>query len=63
MIALSYNISTGLAFGFASFVIIKLLCGKVRDIKPAMWIVAILSLLFLASDRLPGVVAWLQKLS
>jgi adenine/guanine/hypoxanthine permease len=63
MIALSYNISTGLAFGFASFVIIKLLCGKVRDIKPAMWIVALLSLLFLALDRLPGVVAWLQKLS
>ena len=50
MIALSYSISTGLAFGFVSFVIIKLLCGKVRDIKPAMWIIATLSLLFLGLE-------------
>jgi AGZA family xanthine/uracil permease-like MFS transporter len=62
MIALSYSISTGLAFGFVSFVILKLLCGKVADIKPAMWIIAVLSLVFLGLERLPDLVAPLGKL-
>ena len=47
MIALSYSISTGLAFGFISFSLIKLVSGKAKEIKPAMWIIATLSLLFL----------------
>jgi len=50
MIALSYSISTGLAFGFVSFVIIKTASGKVKEVKPAMWIVATLSLVFLGLD-------------
>jgi adenine/guanine/hypoxanthine permease len=52
MIALSYSISTGLAFGFISFVLIKSAAGKIREVKPAMWIIAILSLAFLAGDKL-----------
>jgi AGZA family xanthine/uracil permease-like MFS transporter len=52
MIALSYSISTGLAFGFISFVLIKSASGKIREVRPAMWIIAILSLAFLAGDRL-----------
>ncbi len=52
MIALSYSISKGLAFGFISFALIKLLCGKARALKPAMWVIACLSLLFLTLDRL-----------
>jgi AGZA family xanthine/uracil permease-like MFS transporter len=52
MIALSYSISTGLAFGFISFVLIKTASGKIREVKPAMWIIAILSLAFLAGERL-----------
>ena len=56
MIALSYSISTGLAFGFLSFAILKLLAGKVRDVRPAMWVIAALALVFLISDRLPGLV-------
>jgi AGZA family xanthine/uracil permease-like MFS transporter len=47
MTALSYSISIGLAFGFISFVLIKTMSGKVRDVKPTMWVIAILSLLFL----------------
>lgn len=47
MIALSYSISTGLAFGFISFTIIKSVSGRVKDIKPTMWIIALLSVLFL----------------
>jgi adenine/guanine/hypoxanthine permease len=52
MIGLSYSISTGLAFGFISFVIIKSAAGKIREVKPTMWIIAILSLAFLAGDKL-----------
>ena len=55
MIALSYSISKGLAFGFISFVLIKLAAGKVRDIKPTMWVIAVLSLLFVTMDRLRAV--------
>jgi len=51
MIALSYSISTGLAFGFISFVLIKSAAGRVREVKPTMWIIAGLSLLFLSADK------------
>ncbi len=52
MIALSYSISMGLAFGFISFTIIKVVTGRLKDIKPAMWVITVLSILFLASDQL-----------
>jgi AGZA family xanthine/uracil permease-like MFS transporter len=55
MIALSYNISTGLAFGFISFVLIKLVAGKARDVKPTMWVIALLSLLFVMMDNLRAI--------
>ncbi|MBN2182922.1 MAG: NCS2 family permease [Sedimentisphaerales bacterium] len=60
MIALSYSISKGLAFGFLSFTIIKTASGKVREVKPAMWIISVLSLLFLTLDRLPGLIDYIK---
>ena len=62
MIALSYSISTGLAFGFISFTLIKLVSGKVRDLKPAMWIIAILSIMFLTLEQLPAMIKCLKSL-
>jgi AGZA family xanthine/uracil permease-like MFS transporter len=62
MIALSYSISTGLAFGFISFVVIKTVAAKLRDIKPAMWVIAVLSLAFLSLAWLPGFFRWLREL-
>ena len=53
LIALSYSISTGLAFGFISFVVIKVVAGKPGEIKGAMWVIALLSLAFLGLDQLP----------
>ena len=50
MIALSYSISTGLAFGFISFTLIKIVSAKAKDIKPTMWVIAVLSVLFLTLD-------------
>lgn len=55
MIALSYSISTGLAFGFIAFVLIKLVAGKVRDVKPTMWVIALLSLMFVTMDHLRAI--------
>jgi len=56
MIALSYNISTGLAFGFVSFVLIKLVAGKARDVKPTMWVISLLSLAFVTMDNLRAII-------
>ena len=63
MIALSYSISTGLVFGFISFTIIKLVSGKAGEIKPAMWVIAILSILFLTLDRLADMLEFLRNLT
>jgi len=60
MIALSYSISTGLAFGFISFTLIKLVSGKIRDVKPAMWIIAVLSFLFLTLDQMHPIIQHLK---
>jgi AGZA family xanthine/uracil permease-like MFS transporter len=62
MIALSYSISTGLAFGFISFAMMKVISGKARDVKPAMWIIAILSLVFLTLDQAPRMIEYLKSL-
>ena len=58
MTALSYSISRGLAFGFISFVLIKVAAGRAREVKPTMWVIAILSLAFVTMDRLQAVIAW-----
>ncbi|MCK4763424.1 MAG: NCS2 family permease [Candidatus Aminicenantes bacterium] len=46
MIALSYSISTGLAFGFLSYSLIKIFKGKIKEMKPALWVINILCILF-----------------
>jgi len=62
MIALSYSISTGLAFGFVSFTLVKTVSGKVKEIRAAMWIIAVLSVLFLTLDHIPGMIERLVSL-
>jgi AGZA family xanthine/uracil permease-like MFS transporter len=57
MIALSYSISAGLAFGFLSFVVIKTVCGKIREVKPTMWMIALLSIGFLTHDKLSELIS------
>ncbi|MCL1834536.1 MAG: NCS2 family permease [Oscillospiraceae bacterium] len=42
---LFYSISTGLAFGFISYVVVKLATGKVKDISVLMWILTVVFLL------------------
>lgn len=62
MIALSYSISTGLAFGFISFTVINIVSGKFNQIRGAMWIIALLSLLFLTMEQLPGIADYLKEI-
>jgi len=57
MIAVSYQISMGLALGFVSFVLLKVLRSRYREVRPAMWLIAALSLLFLAIRWVPAVMA------
>jgi AGZA family xanthine/uracil permease-like MFS transporter len=57
MIAVSYQISMGLALGFVSFAAIKVLTGRVREIRPVMWLIVALSLLFLAIRWWPAALA------
>jgi len=56
MIALSYSISFGLAFGFVSYVVLQVVSGQVLRIQPAMWMVALLSMGFLMIEKCPAVV-------
>ena len=63
MIALSYSISTGLAFGFVSFTLIKTVLGKAKEIKPAMWVIAALSVLFLTLDQIPALIEYMRSLA
>jgi AGZA family xanthine/uracil permease-like MFS transporter len=60
MIALSYSISTGLAFGFISFTLIKVVSGRAKDVKPAMGIIAVVSMLFLTLDRIGGIIEFFR---
>ena len=48
----TYSITVGIGAGFVSFVAIKLIRGKVRDVHPLMWIVAVLFLVYFAIDPL-----------
>ncbi|GGX34437.1 permease [Pigmentiphaga litoralis] len=41
----TYSIATGLAFGFISYVVLKAFTGRIRQIHPATWVVAILFLI------------------
>ncbi|WP_413614716.1 NCS2 family permease [Halomonas cupida] len=43
LMPLTYSITLGIAFGFMSFVLIKLALGKFSEIKPAMWVSAVLA--------------------
>ena len=37
----TYSIADGIAFGFISYALIKLLCNRTQDVPPMVWIVAV----------------------
>jgi AGZA family xanthine/uracil permease-like MFS transporter len=44
----TFSITAGIGAGFVSFVLLKLLRGKVRELHPLMWIVAVLFVVYFA---------------
>jgi AGZA family xanthine/uracil permease-like MFS transporter len=46
LMAFTYNIGVGMTAGFVAYPVMKLLCGNVREVKPGMWALGALSMLF-----------------
>ena len=42
MMPFTYSIANGLAFGFISYAVLKLITGRAREVHAATWIVAAL---------------------
>lgn len=49
LMPLTYSISTGVTFGFISYAIIEILSGKIKTVKPTMWVIVALSMVELLS--------------
>lgn len=45
MMPLSYSVADGIVFGMLAYVLLKLLTGKVKDISPVMYVLAVLFIL------------------
>jgi AGZA family xanthine/uracil permease-like MFS transporter len=42
MMPFTYSIAEGIAFGFISYTVLKLLTGRAREVKPVIWVIAAL---------------------
>ena len=54
LMPLTYTISVGIAAGFVSWTLIKILTGRIREVKPSMWVCTALAFLALTEMMLPG---------
>ncbi len=45
MMPLAYSIADGLAFGFLSYIILKVLTGKTKDVSIIMYIIGVIFLI------------------
>ena len=48
MMSFTYNIGIGMTAGFLSYPFFKILGGRVNEVKPGLWVLAVLSLMFYA---------------
>jgi len=46
LIIFTYNIGVGITAGFITYTIIKTCTGRIREVHPGMWILALFSLTF-----------------
>ena len=51
LMSFTYNIGIGMTAGFVIYPLFKILSGKVFEVKPGLWVLAALSLLFFVSYR------------
>ena len=54
LMPLTYTISVGIAAGFVSWTLLKILTGRIRAVRPSMWFCTVLAVLALAEMMLPG---------
>jgi AGZA family xanthine/uracil permease-like MFS transporter len=46
MIPFTYSISTGIALGFLSYILVNVIKGQFKNIKPTLWVIGVLCVLF-----------------
>jgi AGZA family xanthine/uracil permease-like MFS transporter len=46
LMSFTFNIAIGITAGFALYPICKIVAGRARELKPGLWVLAALSLLF-----------------
>ena len=56
LMPLTYDITVGIGAGFISWVLIKVVKGKLGEIHPLMWVVSIAFLVYFAKDWIQGYV-------
>ena len=44
-IPMTYSITNGIGFGFISYVVIMLVTGRAKEVKPLMWVASLAFLL------------------
>jgi len=54
LMPLTFNISVGIAAGFISWTALKILTGRIREIRASMWVCTVLALSALAEMMLPA---------
>lgn len=48
LVPLTYSIANGIIFGILSYVVLKTISGRIRDVKPTMWVLAVLFVAYFA---------------
>jgi AGZA family xanthine/uracil permease-like MFS transporter len=56
LMPLTFSITVGIGAGFVSYVIIKLIVGKIRDVHPLMWLVAAAFVVYFAQSWLGSMI-------
>jgi AGZA family xanthine/uracil permease-like MFS transporter len=46
MMSFTFNIGIGMTAGFVVYPLFKTLAGRIDEVKPGLWVLAVLSLLF-----------------
>jgi len=52
LMPLTFSITVGIGAGFVMYVLIKVVKGKLQEIHPLMWVVALAFIVFFAQDLL-----------
>jgi len=50
---LTYSIATGIAFGMMSWVFLRVLGGRRRDVRPMMWVLCLVLAVFFVFSGAP----------